>query len=804
MANKVFDDIYIQDIADAIREKNGSLDETYKVSQMGDAVRAISTTTIIEGKTEEDVEEYIYANGKTEIFPTGSDKTMSKVTVYVEVPTSESGEVGATTLVAHGDCGDNATWEFYRDNNDGDNFGTLVIRGTGAMAGYNNASDAPWYEYCESIKSLTVEKGITKIGYHTFSNLTQLENVIISHGVTEIGGDAFSYCGALKYITIPNSVTYIGTYAFSNVNNLVYILFSGTRKQWDSITKLTGNNAIKPDSKLCCNYSMTSLDKDITENGNFTFIPQSGQVYNYVGLNVKVPDRYDEGKTDGIAEGKASIQLYDKTITESGSYTVEPETGFDGFSSVIVDIADRYQEGYDKGLEDAEPNLYVETITENNKTYTPKDDFDGFSEVIVNVPERYDEGFEDGKASIKIQPEKEAKENGTVEPDEGFDGLAKVIVAVPQKTEVNLEETVDENNKTFEYEPKDGEVFKKVVINVAVPMEDGGATGIALVDSGDCGDNATWEFYEDGRLIIKGVGATYDYTGTGDRPWNEYRKQATSLEIEEGITRLGQFMFSGFSEVENIIIPNGVVSVGRLAFMECDELKSIVIPASIAHIEGAAFYLVDNLEYVFYTGTKEEWDLILIDTNNDSLLNATLCCEYVENTGSEGDIGGSTSNEFSKGLIERTLTEVTAENLNGVGKIGDYAFYQCKGLTVCILPDNIKSFGTNAFASCSKLEEIHLPNALYQIGYGAFQNCTSLTSITIPDSVTSITNRAFYGCTSLKEYDCSLWTDIPTLSNIDAFQNTAADFVIKVPAALYEQVISATNWSTYADHIVAV
>lgn len=40
MANKLYDEAHIQDIADAIREKNGS-STTYKVSQMGAAVRAI-------------------------------------------------------------------------------------------------------------------------------------------------------------------------------------------------------------------------------------------------------------------------------------------------------------------------------------------------------------------------------------------------------------------------------------------------------------------------------------------------------------------------------------------------------------------------------------------------------------------------------------------------------------------------------------------------------------------------------------------------------------------------------------------
>lgn len=44
MANKLYEESYIADIANAIREKNGS-SNTYKVSQMGSAIRAISVDT---------------------------------------------------------------------------------------------------------------------------------------------------------------------------------------------------------------------------------------------------------------------------------------------------------------------------------------------------------------------------------------------------------------------------------------------------------------------------------------------------------------------------------------------------------------------------------------------------------------------------------------------------------------------------------------------------------------------------------------------------------------------------------------
>ena len=60
----------------------------------------------------------------------------------------------------------------------------------------------------------------------------------------------------------------------------------------------------------------------------------------------------------------------------------------------------------------------------------------------------------------------------------------------------------------------------------------------------------------------------------------------------------------------------------------------------------------------------------------------------------------------------------------------------------------------------------------------------------------------FTGSYGLVKIDCSACTQVPTLANTSAFSNTNADLKIIVPNALYSQWKSATNWSTYADHIV--
>jgi hypothetical protein len=86
--------------------------------------------------------------------------------------------------------GTNLTWTL-------DNAGTLTISGTGAMADYTSASDAPWYSVSASIQSVVVEEGVTSIGAGAFSS-----------------GNFGDYAGTLMYVTIPKSVAQIGERAF--------------------------------------------------------------------------------------------------------------------------------------------------------------------------------------------------------------------------------------------------------------------------------------------------------------------------------------------------------------------------------------------------------------------------------------------------------------------------------------------------------------------------------------------------------------------------------------------------------------
>jgi Leucine-rich repeat (LRR) protein len=161
-------------------------------------------------------------------------------------------------------------------------------------------------------------------------------------------------------------------------------------------------------------------------------------------------------------------------------------------------------------------------------------------------------------------------------------------------------------------------------------------------------------------------------------------KANSIYNVPDSVTSIGDYAFSGCSNLTSITIPDSVTSIGNYTFDVCSSLTSMTVPDSVTSIGNGAF-------------------------------------------------NGCTS-----------LTSVTIPN--SVTSIGDSAFGYCSKLTSVTIPDSVTSIGYCAFYSCSSLTSVTIPNSVTSIGREAFRGCSSLISVTIPDSVTSIGVSAFYRC----------------------------------------------------------
>ena len=164
-------------------------------------------------------------------------------------------------------------------------------------------------------------------------------------------------------------------------------------------------------------------------------------------------------------------------------------------------------------------------------------------------------------------------------------------------------------------------------------------------DSGKCGKNLSWS-YVDETLTISGSGEMIDFQEDGNNcPWN--KENIFFVNIESGVTSIGNYAFSQCVQLTGINIPDGLTSIGEYAFKGCTELrwdqrcstlKGIKIPNTVTSIGNYAF-----------SGCK--------------------CLTSIELSNNIVDIKQGVF-EYCKGLTSITIP-------NSVTRIGQDAFYTC-------------------------------------------------------------------------------------------------------------------------------
>ena len=214
-----------------------------------------------------------------------------------------------------------------------------------------------------------------------------------------------------------------------------------------------------------------------------------------------------------------------------------------------------------------------------------------------------------------------------------------------------------------------------------------------------------------------------------------------------------------------LIIPDSVTRIRSDAFYNCTGLTSIVIPGSLTSIGSNAFSNCISLTDVYYTGDIAGWcNISFYNISSNPMV-------YADNL-----------------YINGKLLQGELIIPNSVTSLGDYAFYNCKGLTSATIGNSVTRIGDSAFSNCSSLISVTIGDSVTSIGNRAFSSCSNLTSIVIPDSVTSIESYAFAFCSSLTSismpdsvtvvgewsfYYCTSLRDITIPNNVTSIGNCA-------------------------------
>ncbi|MBP5378488.1 MAG: leucine-rich repeat domain-containing protein [Ruminococcus sp.] len=133
----------------------------------------------------------------------------------------------------------------------------------------------------------------------------------------------------------------------------------------------------------------------------------------------------------------------------------------------------------------------------------------------------------------------------------------------------------------------------------AVTVDMGGITAedVIVAASGNCGDNAKWD-YTDGKLTITGTGNMNNWEMSDNPPWGGFKKKITSVEIDDRITSIGACAFADIPQLSSIKLPSGTKEIGRGAFDTCPKLVSVDVPASCEKIGMGAFRNCESLQKV--------------------------------------------------------------------------------------------------------------------------------------------------------------------------------------------------------------
>ena len=135
---------------------------------------------------------------------------------------------------------------------------------------------------------------------------------------------------------------------------------------------------------------------------------------------------------------------------------------------------------------------------------------------------------------------------------------------------------------------------------------------------------------------------------------------------------------------------------------------------------------------------------------------------------------------------------------------GPYFLRYADSLFGVASPPNFSFTPSASFSDASRLRFAPIPPAQSAIGNYYLRNARCLSQVYVPASINTIDVNAFAGCSAVLIYDFTQHKSVPRLTNINAFTNISADCEIRVPSALYDDWVAATNWATYAANIVGV
>lgn len=340
------------------------------------------------------------------------------------------------------------------------------------------------------------------------------------------------------------------------------------------------------------------------------------------------------------------------------------------------------------------------------------------------------------------------------------------------------------------------------------------------IAKGSCGTNVKWSL-DDETLTISGEGEMNDFTNptyaSATTPsWTPYKKYIKHLVVKDGVTKIGDFAFYDYEELEDIQFGNTIKKLGDQAFVKCFSLtqlnlpesleqigtpwtnysqygftfqncsgiKELTLPANLKYIAASSFSGCAQLEKLYWNAKDCDADGISnyeifgrcpikeVDFGPDVI---TLPARAFYNNGSVESIKTHGTIRY---VGVDALTSTTWLGLQDKGMVYlDHAAYIYKMNTdnpepiKLELKEGTTSITTRAFIDNKYLVKISIPRTVDRMGSLTFDGCSSLSEVVWNADSVNIEDDFYHG------YHCA-----PFSASVSQF--TFGDHVRYLPAEL--------------------
>lgn len=683
---------------------------------------------------------------------------------------------------------------------------------------------------CMSLTSVTIDGAVTSIGKYAFAKCTEVTSVTIDAPITSIGSYAFFECTGLTSVTIGDGVTELGDGAFEKCSGMTTVTIgSGLKTLSSSFWYCTGLTSItcKATTPPDCGYSdpFSGVDRSIP-----LYVPFES-VANYRTARIwKEFDTY-YGDRCLIKTGDCSYSTY------SGD-SVKWSLSCDN----VIYINGR---GAMKNFDQLHPSswtLSVEGIVvEGDVTRVGNNAFlDSNARWLIigdNVTTIFTYAF---KGCSKLETVHLG--SGLTNLYSGFNGCSNITsitcdAQIPPKCDDNAFEGVDKSIPVY--------VPEGTVMSYSYSK--GWKDFYNIRDyyaSGTCGDDLTWTLKSSGVLTISGTGDMANWASETDVPWHDYISVITSVVMDEGVTSIGDYAFSGITAPSSITIPEAVTTIGEAAFSGCTGLTSVTLPVNVTEVKDKAFEGCTGLQTIdclpvappkcgedCFDGIDQgAVKLYVPDESYNAYINHIVWSEFQvlpysdcvlasgvlaknKNIGWRVSCQGDLLVDGSGAVpaVEKPYymewddyrssikTIVVGE---GITEIGERTFGSLVAVEYLSLPKSLKVIGPYTFTACGSttLSSIIIPNGVTSIGASAFSGVVHVTDIIVGFNVKSIGEFAFTECYKLNpDVTCLAVTPPAAGMGIFSHQGSTVDpgKILYVPAQSVSKYKKAERWKEF-------